>query len=161
MLKFVNIFVFLPTGLYHDDCLFESPDVKEALRRIPEPVLNDRNFRMQRALHLSLTKKLLPKEEWISFEEVGSRMFCCISSWWLCSNFHIMLIVSLVYFPIVIPAFFTYTSSCLLMVLAHSKENIDLIYVLFPPTTGQRKGPLPAAFPGGSDQGEEGTWGME
>ncbi|XP_050692728.1 cytochrome b-c1 complex subunit 7-like [Eriocheir sinensis] len=60
---------FNQVGLYHDDCLFESAEVKEALRRVPAPILNDRTFRMQRALHLSLTKKILPKEEWISYEE--------------------------------------------------------------------------------------------
>lgn len=68
----VSVFIYLPTGLYHDDCLYETPEVKEALRRVPAPLLNDRTFRMQRALHLSLTKKILPKEEWISYEEVKS-----------------------------------------------------------------------------------------
>ncbi|MPC10053.1 Cytochrome b-c1 complex subunit 7 [Portunus trituberculatus] len=56
-------------GLYHDDCLYENSDVQEALRRLPQSITDDRNFRMQRALHLSLTKKILPKEEWISYEE--------------------------------------------------------------------------------------------
>lgn len=57
-------------GLYHDDCLYETQDVQEALRRLPQKVLDDRNFRMQRALHLSLTKSILPKDQWISYEEV-------------------------------------------------------------------------------------------
>ncbi|XP_045119462.1 cytochrome b-c1 complex subunit 7-like [Portunus trituberculatus] len=60
---------FNQMGLYHDDCLYENSDVQEALRRLPQSITDDRNFRMQRALHLSLTKKILPKEEWISYEE--------------------------------------------------------------------------------------------
>ncbi|KAG0724654.1 Cytochrome b-c1 complex subunit 7 [Chionoecetes opilio] len=60
---------FNQMGLYYDDCLYENEDVQEALRRLPQPVMDDRNFRMQRALHLSLTKKILPKEEWPSYEE--------------------------------------------------------------------------------------------
>ncbi|KAK4321980.1 hypothetical protein Pmani_007246 [Petrolisthes manimaculis] len=60
---------FNQMGLYHDDCLYETSDVKEALRRIPQNTRDDRNFRMQRALHLSLTKSILPKDQWIPFEE--------------------------------------------------------------------------------------------
>ena len=67
----VDLTNFMSTGLYYDDCLYETSEVQEALRRLPQPVLDDRNFRMQRALHLSLTKKILPKDEWISYEEVS------------------------------------------------------------------------------------------
>merc|ERR1711915_865043 len=60
---------FNQLGLYHDDCLYENDDVKEALRRIPQTTKDDRNYRMQRAIHLSLTKSILPKDQWVSFEE--------------------------------------------------------------------------------------------
>ncbi|KAK7080253.1 hypothetical protein SK128_003719 [Halocaridina rubra] len=60
---------FNQVGLYHDDCLYENDDVKEALRRLPQSLKDDRNYRMHRALHLSMTKTILPKEEWISYEE--------------------------------------------------------------------------------------------
>ncbi|KAG7168631.1 Cytochrome b-c1 complex subunit 7-like [Homarus americanus] len=56
-------------GLYHDDCLYETADIQEALRRVPQSVLDERNFRAQRALQLSLTKSILPKDQWISYEE--------------------------------------------------------------------------------------------
>ncbi|KAG8222400.1 hypothetical protein J437_LFUL003021 [Ladona fulva] len=64
-----NLSGFNKYGLHHDDCLDETEDVKEALRRLPQDVLDRRNFRIQRALHLSLTKDILPKEEWTKFEE--------------------------------------------------------------------------------------------
>ncbi|XP_071534865.1 cytochrome b-c1 complex subunit 7-like [Panulirus ornatus] len=60
---------FNQLGLYHDDCLYENADVQEALRRTPQAVLDERNFRMQRALQLSMTKTILPKDQWISYEE--------------------------------------------------------------------------------------------
>lgn len=57
-------------GLHRDDCLCETnPDVKEALRRCPQPIKDERNFRIVRAMQLSLTKSVLPKEEWTKFEE--------------------------------------------------------------------------------------------
>merc|ERR1711915_413154 len=56
-------------GLYHDDILYENDDVKEALRRLPQRAKDDRHYRMHRAIHLSMTKTLLPKDEWISFEQ--------------------------------------------------------------------------------------------
>lgn len=52
-----------------DDLLHETEDVKEALRRIPDHVIDERNFRMVRAMQLSLQKVILPKEEWTKYEE--------------------------------------------------------------------------------------------
>lgn len=57
------------TGLLRDDCLHENDDVVEALRRLPEHVVDERNFRIIRAMQLSLQKDILPKEEWTKFEE--------------------------------------------------------------------------------------------
>ncbi|CAB3240995.1 unnamed protein product [Arctia plantaginis] len=56
-------------GLLRDDCLYETEDVTEALRRLPQHVVDERNFRIVRALQLSLTKNILPKEEWTKYEE--------------------------------------------------------------------------------------------
>ena len=53
-----------------DDCLYENPDVEEALRRLPEKLMMERNFRMARAVQLSGAKKILPKNEWTKYEEV-------------------------------------------------------------------------------------------
>ncbi|KAJ4430119.1 hypothetical protein ANN_22329 [Periplaneta americana] len=59
------------TGLHHDDCYDEdNPDVKEALRRLPAHLVDERNFRITRALQLSLQKIVLPREEWVKFEEM-------------------------------------------------------------------------------------------
>ncbi|XP_076045449.1 cytochrome b-c1 complex subunit 7-like [Oratosquilla oratoria] len=56
-------------GLYHDDILYENPDVQTAIQRLPSVVQDERMFRIQRALHLSMTKTILPKEQWVSYEE--------------------------------------------------------------------------------------------
>jgi len=57
-----------------DDTINEDSDVKEAIRRLPEPVYNDRMFRIKRALDLSMKQQVLPKEQWTNFEEVGKRL---------------------------------------------------------------------------------------
>ncbi|KAK0087876.1 hypothetical protein PV325_013865 [Microctonus aethiopoides] len=56
-------------SLMHDDMLYESEDVKEALRRLPTKILDERNFRLVRALQLSCQKIVLPQEQWTKFEE--------------------------------------------------------------------------------------------
>merc|ERR1711909_170574 len=56
-------------GLYHDDALRETDDVKEALTRIPAHLLDERAFRIQRALHCSTLKTVLPKDQWPTYEE--------------------------------------------------------------------------------------------
>lgn len=64
-----NLSGFNQYGLHRDDCLYETADVKEALRRLPEEVVDQRNFRMVRAMHLSMNKNLLPKDQWTKYEE--------------------------------------------------------------------------------------------
>ncbi|XP_058464568.1 cytochrome b-c1 complex subunit 7-like [Malaya genurostris] len=64
-----NLSGFNQYGLHHDDCLYENEDVKEAIRRLPEKVKDERNYRIMRALHLSMTKTILPKEQWTKYEE--------------------------------------------------------------------------------------------
>jgi len=56
-------------GLYHDDALNESDDVKEALRRLPQHLLDERAFRIQRAVQCSMMKTVLPKDQWPTYEE--------------------------------------------------------------------------------------------
>lgn len=53
----------------HNDCLYETPDVVEALKRLPTKLLDERCFRQYRALHLSTCHRILPKEEWTKYEE--------------------------------------------------------------------------------------------
>ena len=54
-----------------DDTLYETPVVKEALRRLPPSLQDERLFRISRAIQLSNTKTILPKEEWTKYEEVS------------------------------------------------------------------------------------------
>merc|ERR1712198_358092 len=56
-------------GLYHDDCLHVDNDVKEAIGRLPQRLQDDRHWRMQVAFQLSVQKTILPKEQWVSYEE--------------------------------------------------------------------------------------------
>lgn len=56
-----------------DDTIYEDSDVKEALRRLPENVGNDRVFRIKRALDLSMKHQILPKDQWTKYEEVSSK----------------------------------------------------------------------------------------
>merc|ERR1711934_804878 len=56
-------------GLYHDDALQETPEVKEALSRLPQDLLDGRAFRIQRALHCAMLKTVLPKDQWPTYEE--------------------------------------------------------------------------------------------
>ncbi|XP_013888656.1 cytochrome b-c1 complex subunit 7 [Austrofundulus limnaeus] len=60
---------FNKLGLMKYDVYHEDEDVKEAVRRLPENVYNDRVFRIKRALHLSMKHRILPKEEWTKYEE--------------------------------------------------------------------------------------------
>ncbi|KPP76901.1 cytochrome b-c1 complex subunit 7-like [Scleropages formosus] len=60
---------FNKIGLMRDDTLLEDEDVKEAIRRLPEKVYNDRVFRIKRALDLSMKHQILPKEQWTKYEE--------------------------------------------------------------------------------------------
>jgi len=64
-----NLSGFNQYGLQHNDCLYENEDVKEAIRRLPRKVYDERNYRIMRALHLSMTKTILPKNEWTKYEE--------------------------------------------------------------------------------------------
>lgn len=49
--------------------MYENEAVKEAIRRLPNDLYDERMFRITRALHLSMTKTILPKEQWTKYEE--------------------------------------------------------------------------------------------
>lgn len=69
-ISIMMLYSFNLLGLYRDDCLYdEDPDVQEALRRLPKHVIDERNFRLIRAIQLDINRKLLPKEEWIRYED--------------------------------------------------------------------------------------------
>lgn len=52
-----------------NDIIPETPEVTEALRRLPKKMQDERNFRFVRAFKLSASHQILPKEEWTKFEE--------------------------------------------------------------------------------------------
>ncbi|KAI4565954.1 hypothetical protein MJT46_009329 [Ovis ammon polii x Ovis aries] len=66
---YYNAAGFNKLGLMRDDTIHENDDVKEAIRRLPENLYNDRVFRIKRALDLSMRQQILPKEQWTKYEE--------------------------------------------------------------------------------------------
>lgn len=64
-----NLSGFNKYGLMRDDALYENDVVKEALRRLPKKLLDERNYRILRAIQLSIQKDVLPKEQWTKLEE--------------------------------------------------------------------------------------------
>ncbi|XP_043935810.1 cytochrome b-c1 complex subunit 7-like [Protopterus annectens] len=66
---YYNAAGFNKLGLMRDDTLYEDDDVKEAVRRLPERLYDDRVFRIKRALDLSLKHQILPKDQWTKYEE--------------------------------------------------------------------------------------------
>lgn len=67
--------VLIKPGLLREDLYDENaPDVKEAIRRLPEKEQQLRLFRLKRALDLSLKHNLLPKDQWTTPEQVRTWM---------------------------------------------------------------------------------------
>uniref|UniRef100_A0A2I3GR25 Cytochrome b-c1 complex subunit 7 n=1 Tax=Nomascus leucogenys TaxID=61853 RepID=A0A2I3GR25_NOMLE len=60
---YYNAAGFNKLGLMRDDTIYEDEDVKEAIRRLPENLYNDRMFRIKRALDLTMKHQILPKEQ--------------------------------------------------------------------------------------------------
>lgn len=71
--------MFWILGLKHDDCLDQTPDVEEALRRLPKKLQDERTYRMIRAFQLSTMKTILPRDQWTKYEEV-------VNHFWLTSE---------------------------------------------------------------------------
>uniref|UniRef100_T1H7F0 Cytochrome b-c1 complex subunit 7 n=1 Tax=Megaselia scalaris TaxID=36166 RepID=T1H7F0_MEGSC len=66
--KAYNFSGFNQYVLHRDDCYHEYDYAKEAVRKLPNHLYDER-MRITIALHLSMTKTLLPKEQWIKYEE--------------------------------------------------------------------------------------------
>lgn len=73
-------------GLMRDDMLYENPDVKEALKRLPQHVQDERNFRIVRAMQLDAQKRILPKEQWTKFEDVSKYLYLSPFIYYTLSN---------------------------------------------------------------------------
>ncbi|MBZ3878186.1 Transcription termination factor 3, mitochondrial [Sciurus carolinensis] len=72
---YYNAAGFNKLGLMRDDTIYEDEDVKEAIRRLPENLYNDRMFRIKRALDLTMRQQILPKEQWTKYEEVEQLLY--------------------------------------------------------------------------------------
>lgn len=55
--------------MFLNDVYESTPEVEEAIRRLPPPVFDARNKRIAIAFQLSLNKTYLPKEQWTKYEE--------------------------------------------------------------------------------------------
>ncbi|XP_047461619.1 cytochrome b-c1 complex subunit 7 [Mugil cephalus] len=66
---YYNMCGFNKLGLMRDDTIYEDTDVQEALKRLPENIYHERNFRIKRALDLTMKQAILPKDQWTKFEE--------------------------------------------------------------------------------------------
>ncbi|KAM9386330.1 cytochrome b-c1 complex subunit 7 [Pholidichthys leucotaenia] len=66
---YYNLCGFNKLGLMYEDTIMENEDVKEAIRRLPDYVYNDRMFRLKRALDLTMKHRILPKDQWTRYEE--------------------------------------------------------------------------------------------
>lgn len=66
---YYNAAGFNKLGLLRDNTIYEDEDGKEAIRRLPENLYNDRMFCIKRALDLTLRQQILPKEQWTKYEE--------------------------------------------------------------------------------------------
>ncbi|RZF48339.1 hypothetical protein LSTR_LSTR010302 [Laodelphax striatellus] len=66
-----NSYGYNKYGLLHDDCLQEEDDVdiQTAVERLPQPLMDARNYRTIRAFNLSMLQRYLPKEEWTKIED--------------------------------------------------------------------------------------------
>ncbi|KAB0344641.1 hypothetical protein FD754_021567 [Muntiacus muntjak] len=67
--SYYNAAGFNKLGFMRDDTIHENDDEKEAVRRLPENLYNDRVVLMKRALDLSMRQQILPKEQWTKYEE--------------------------------------------------------------------------------------------
>ncbi|ELV09222.1 Cytochrome b-c1 complex subunit 7 [Tupaia chinensis] len=66
---YYNAAGFNNLGLMRDDTIYEIEDVKEAIRRLPENLYNDRIFCIKRALDLTMKQHTLPKQQWTKYKE--------------------------------------------------------------------------------------------
>mgnify|MGYP004712467527 CR=1 FL=1 len=87
-----NFSFFYHLGLRYDD-LYDPMydlDIKEALNRLPRPIVDARNQRLKRAMDLSLKHQYLPEDLQVFIIFIKS--FVCIS---LCINASIILPISI------------------------------------------------------------------
>jgi hypothetical protein len=53
-----------------DDLIRDNPVTLEALRRLPPDVYQERQYRLARAIGVSANKGVLPKEDWMTGDQV-------------------------------------------------------------------------------------------
>ena len=71
----------------------DDPDVVEAIKRLPPEEYNLRQFRVKRALDLSMKHHILPKELWTPREEVVNChiVFFLVTVMVMCTGFEVVM----------------------------------------------------------------------
>ncbi|ENN70954.1 cytochrome b-c1 complex subunit 7 [Dendroctonus ponderosae] len=64
-----NLSGFNKYGLWRDDLRYQDDDVAEALKRLDQKTIDERNYRILRAVQCSIQKTYLPKEQWTKLED--------------------------------------------------------------------------------------------
>lgn len=71
----------------------DDPIVAEALRRLPQEEQDLRQFRLKRAIDLSVKKAILPKDQWTSDQEVSVLIQCACTCTCTCMHVHTCIYV--------------------------------------------------------------------
>ena len=61
-----------------DDMRRECPVVTEALRRLPQHIRDERNFRITRAMLVNSRHSILPQDQWMTIDKV--KIIFCFNS---------------------------------------------------------------------------------
>ena len=56
----------------HDAIRMDDPILVEAVNRLPADLKAERQFRISRAIYLSARHQILPRDEWMTLEQVGT-----------------------------------------------------------------------------------------
>lgn len=64
-----NLSGFNKYGLWRDDIRYQDADVTEALKRLDQKTIDERNYRILRAVQCSIQKVYLPKDQWTKLED--------------------------------------------------------------------------------------------
>ncbi len=69
-MKSIYFIFHFKKGLFEDDIFRETSVVEQAIKRLPQDVYQERQYRLARALNASAKQHCLPKEEWTKYEDV-------------------------------------------------------------------------------------------
>jgi len=70
---YFNLQGFNQYGLLHDDVLHETEIVTKAISRLAPQIQDERAFRISRAMQCCVTKGVLPKDQWSTWQDHKER----------------------------------------------------------------------------------------